>query len=154
MLASGSSRDLGLVVNKLHVNAVHVGGIHVCEGCTGNDNIRVDGEDDGSVASGQVGGIRHGVVVRAVVVRKKWHTRKRLVVAGSSVNLGQHHGVNVVDGSTRRCRRAEGLHQRPCATSDGWLRSGTVGSLETTRLNRLLVRVELIEEYETHLRLF
>jgi hypothetical protein len=123
-------------MDKLDVDAVHVGGIHVGHGGTGNDNVRVDGEDDRSVTC-QVGGIRHGVVVRAVVVGKKRHTRKRLVEAGSVVDLGQHHGVNVVDGGTRRCGRAKGLHQRPCATSDGWLRSGTVGSLETTSLRVL-----------------
>ena len=124
-------------MDKLHIDAIHVGSIHVGHGGTGNDDIRVDSEDDGSVASGQIGGIRHRAVVAAVVVGKKRHTRKRLVVVGSSVDLGQHCGVDMVDGSTRSCRGAEGLHQRPCATRDGWLRSGTVGSLKTTSLNQL-----------------
>lgn len=134
----GSGSGLRLM-RKLELDIVKVDALHVGHGRTGNDNIGVDGKDDGAVAAGQVGRVGERVVESAVVVGEKRHTGNRFVRGGNGVDLGQDGCVDVSGGSLGRSRRVEALHQRPCAVGDRWLGSRTVGGGETTGLRVLLV---------------
>jgi len=127
------------LMRKLELDIVKVDDLHVGHGRTRNDHIRVDGEDDGAVAAGQIGCVGERVVVSAVVVGKKRHTGDGLVRGGNGVDLGQDGCVDVSGGSLGGSRRVEALHQRPCAMGDGWLGSRTVGSGETAGLRVLLL---------------
>lgn len=129
----GSGGGLRLM-RKLELDVVKVDALHVGHGRTRNNHIRVDGEDDGAVAAGQIGRVGERVVDSAVVIGQKRHTGNWLVRGGNRVDLGQDGCVDMSGGSLGRGRRVEALHQRPCAVSDGWLGSRAVGGGETAGL--------------------
>lgn len=91
---------LGLLVSKLELDAVHGDALNRGEGRTGDDVVRVGGDDGAGVEAGaEVGGVGERGVVGAVVVREEGHAGEGLRGHGDRVQRREHGCVKVGGGS-------------------------------------------------------